>query len=272
MTFEDLNDSVIKDSANADRWSVVAVSLEGTSHQKRDLPCQDAHYWQLAGDGVLVAGVADGAGSVSLSEVGSAIAVQAAVKAIAAKLSESGIPDADEGWSALLTVGFEDALVAVKAEAEARNVDLRELSTTLLIAVAIPNMVAAAQVGDGAIVVANKKGTTISLTKPPMDESLDLTTFLTSQNAMDSMQICLWEGNPAQLAMFSDGLQMLALQMPEGIAHAPFFAPLFKFVAEAQDLEVAHQELEGFLRSPRVCDRTDDDLTLLLASLDGGAM
>jgi hypothetical protein len=116
-------------------------------------------------------------------------------------------------------------------------------------------------------VVANKKGTTISLTKPPMDESLDLTTFLTSQNAMDSMQICLWEGNPAQLAMFSDGLQMLALQMPEGIAHAPFFAPLFKFISEAQDLDVAHQELEGFLRSPRVCDRTDDDLTLLLASL-----
>jgi hypothetical protein len=30
---------------------------------------------------------------------------------------------------------------------------------------------------------------------------------------------------------------------------------------------VANQELTGFLRSPRVCDRTDDDLTLLLASL-----
>ena len=60
---------------------------------------------------------------------------------------------------------------------------------------------------------------------------------------------------------------MLALQMPQGTAHTPFFAPLFKFIAEAKDLDLAHQELEGFLRSPRVSDRTDDDLTLLLASL-----
>ena len=50
----------------------------------------------------------------------------------------------------------------------------------------------------------------------------------------------------------------------------PVFAPLFKLIAEAKDLDVAHQELTGFLRSPRVCDRTDDDLTLLLAALDGG--
>lgn len=62
--------------------------------------------------------------------------------------------------------------------------------------------------------------------------------------------------------MFSDGLQMY-----QGVAHAPFFAPLFKFIAVAKDLDVTHQELTEFLQSPRVCDRTDDDLTLLLASL-----
>ncbi|MCC3432065.1 MAG: protein phosphatase 2C domain-containing protein, partial [Microcoleus sp. PH2017_04_SCI_O_A] len=28
----------------------------------------------------------------------------------------------------------------------------------------------------------------------------------------------------------------------------------------------AKEQLESFLRSPRVCDRTDDDLTLLLAT------
>jgi hypothetical protein len=249
------------------QWSVVAVSLEGTSHQKRDLPCQDAHFWQLVGDRILVAGVADGAGSVSLSEVGSLLAVQTAVKGIASKITESSLPVSDEGWKVLLNSGLEDALVAIQEEAESRQVNVRELSTTLLIAISTPDLVAAIQVGDGAIVVANQKGTAIALTAPPIEESLDLATFLTSPNGIDSAQICLWEGKPAQLAMFSDGLQMLALQMPEGVAHAPFFAPLFKFIAEAKDLDVANQELTGFLRSPRVCDRTDDDLTLLLASL-----
>lgn len=250
-----------------DQWSVVAVSLEGTSHQKRNSPCQDAHCWQLAGDRVLVAGVADGAGSVTLSEVGSLLAVQTAVKGIASKIVESSLPDSDEAWSTLLTSGLNDALLAIKTEAAIRQVNLRELSTTLLIAVATPDIVATIQIGDGAIVVANRNGVAKALTAPPIEESLDLVTFLTSPNGINSAQICLWEGKPAQLAMFSDGLQMLALQMPQGTAHAPFFAPLFRFVSETKDLDLAHQELTEFLRSPRVCDRTDDDLTLLLASL-----
>ncbi len=251
----------------SNQWSVVAVSLEGTSHQKRNSPCQDSHYWQLAGNDILVAGVADGAGSVTLSEVGSLLAVQTAVKGIVSQITESSIPASDEAWIALLTSGLEDALAALKVEAEVRQVKLRELSTTLLIAVATPDIVATIQIGDGAIVVANKDGVAKALTIPPVEESLDLVTFLTSPNGIDSAQVCLWEGKPAQLAMFSDGLQMLALQMPQGIAHAPFFAPLFRFVAEVKDFDLAHQELTQFLRSPRVCDRTDDDLTLLLASL-----
>jgi hypothetical protein len=92
------------------------------------------------------------------------------------------------------------------------------------------------------------KGTAIALTSHPIEEFLDLATFLTSpNNGIDSAQICLWKGKPAQLAMFSDGLQMLALQMPQGVAHAPFFAPLFKFIADANNLDVANQELTGFL-------------------------
>jgi len=221
----------------------------------------------VVGDRFLVAGVADGAGSVSLSEVGSVLAVQTAVREIAPKIADSAIPATDKEWKVLLNSGLEAALVAIQEEAESRQVNMRELSTTLLIAISTPDIVAAIQVGDGAIVFANQQGMSIALTSPPIEESLDLATFLTSPNGIDSAQICLWEGKPAQLAMFSDGLQMLALQMPEGVAHAPFFAPLFKFIAEAKDLDAAHQELTEFLRSPRVCDRTDDDLTLLLAAL-----
>lgn len=259
-----------KDRANSQtssQWSIVAVSLEGTSHQKRDAPCQDAHYWKAVNSDILVAGVADGAGSVTLSEVGSLLAVQTAVNEIASKIAKSSTPNSDDGWSDLLTGGLNEALVAVKTEADARQVNMRELSTTLLIVVATPDIVAAIQVGDGAIVIAKENGTVMSLTTPPIEESLDLAIFLTSPNGIDSAQIWLWDGKATQLAMFSDGLQMLALQMPQGTAHSPFFTPLFKFIAEAKDLDLAHQELEGFLRSPRVSDRTDDDLTLLLASL-----
>ena len=71
------------------------------------------------------------------------------------------------------------------------------------------------------------------------------------------------------IAILSDGLQMLALKIPEYMPHAPFFSPLFRFVAEVTDETEAKEQLEAFLRSPRVRKRTDDDLTLLLATLVG---
>ncbi|MGB3559461.1 MAG: protein phosphatase 2C domain-containing protein, partial [Geitlerinemataceae cyanobacterium] len=60
-------------------WRVVAASVCGTSHQKRSQPCQDAHCWQITPEGVLVAAVADGAGSAAFGEVGAQKAVRTAV-------------------------------------------------------------------------------------------------------------------------------------------------------------------------------------------------
>jgi hypothetical protein len=60
---------------------------------------------------------------------------------------------------------------------------------------------------------------------------------------------------------------MLALKIPPGIPHAPFFSPLFQFVTDMTDAVVANEQLGTFLRSPRVTERADDDLTLFLAAL-----
>ena len=68
------------------------------------------------------------------------------------------------------------------------------------------------------------------------------------------------------LAMSTDGLLRLALKLPAYEPHPPFFKPLFAFIAEAGDTAVASQQLAGFLASPRVCARTDDDKTLVLAA------
>lgn len=70
------------------------------------------------------------------------------------------------------------------------------------------------------------------------------------------------------LAIFSDGLQRLALKMPEGEPYEPFFSPLFHFTTQIRDETVTEKELIWFLESDRVGERTDDDLTLLLAAFD----
>ena len=142
-----------------------------------------------------------------------------------------------------------------------------DLATTLILVVATPDLVAAAQVGDGAAVVDDGNGEIISLTVPQWGQYINETTFLNSRGALKKAQINVWRGTTRHVAAFTDGLQSVSLNMPEGTPHLPFFAPLFSFVSEVTDPIEAHQQLERFMRSKRVAESTGDDLTLLLFGL-----
>ena len=249
------------------KWRVVAASVRGKSHEKVRQLCQDAHHWEMLPEGILVAAVADGAGSATLGKVGAIVAAQTAVETI--RLREAAPPKAsdDEGWQLLLNNALVAAKTAVEAEALVCKMAARDLATTLIIVVATPEIVAAAQVGDGVAVAGDGKGNLIALTAPQHGEYINETTFLVSPNALDQAQLTLWRGAAANIAVLSDGLQMLALEMTEGKPYAPFFSPLFHFMADVTDETEAKEQLVAFLRSERITKRTDDDLTLLLATL-----
>ena len=59
-----------------DSWRVVGVSVVGTSHLDRAVPCQDAHRYQVLSGGELLVAVADGAGSAARAEAGASRAVE----------------------------------------------------------------------------------------------------------------------------------------------------------------------------------------------------
>ncbi|MDQ3699739.1 MAG: protein phosphatase 2C domain-containing protein, partial [Chloroflexota bacterium] len=83
------------------RWRVVGTSVRGASHRRHGLPNQDAlRWWPESGLGPpLVLAVADGHGSAKCfrSDVGSRLAVAAAVEVGAALLAPAGataaVPD-----------------------------------------------------------------------------------------------------------------------------------------------------------------------------------
>lgn len=245
-------------------WRVAATSVRGASHARSDQECQDAHAIVLLPNGTLVAAVADGAGSAAISEVGSALAVAAAVAAIGAAATLPSATD-ENGWQALLTDAARLALLRLEAEAEKRKVDLNALATTLLLAVATPETTAVLQIGDGAIVVGDADGGASALTFPLHGEYANTTVFLTGPDALATAQFGL---HPAvtHLALFSDGLQRIALDMATGAPFAPFFLPLFRFVANESEATAAQAQLTAFLSSPRVQERSDDDITLVLAA------
>jgi hypothetical protein len=251
-------------SATSEAWRVVGASVPGVSHRSSGQPCQDAHAWQVLESGVLLIAVADGAGSAPVSGAGASIAAQAAVTEAAQRLADC-LPYEEDDWRWVLQSVLQTAREAVEEGAHTRGHTLGELATTLVLAIATPQLVAAAQVGDGAAIARLGSDRFVSLTRPPDQEYVNETTFLTSQDFLSRTQFVVYQAETTGLAVFSDGLQMLALKMPQGEPHVPFFVPILRFASATSERTVAEQQLRDFLQSPRITERADDDLTLVLA-------
>jgi hypothetical protein len=245
---------------------VVAASVCGTGHSKNQQLCQDAHHWQLLANNVLVIAAADGAGSAKLGKVGSMIAVETAIEHLAAQEITDDILANDHLLGNLLTDTMLLARKAIETEADVCNHQPHDLATTLILTIATPEIVVVGQIGDGLAVAKNSMGNLMALTIPSNGEYINQTTFLTSPDALETAQIKIWREDIVNVGVLTDGLQMLALNMIVGEPHKPFFLPLFQFVENAEDKILAKEHLMRFLSSDKITQRTDDDLTLVLAA------
>ncbi|MTJ06715.1 PP2C family serine/threonine-protein phosphatase [Anabaena sp. UHCC 0204] len=253
-------------SKQISQWRIVAASICGTSHSKNQQLCQDAHHWQVLANNVLLVAAADGAGSAKLGKVGSMIAVETAIEHLAMQEIGGFVLANDHLLQNLLTDALLVARKAIESEADAGKNQPQDLATTLILMIATPQMVAVAQIGDGLAVAKNSTGNLIALTIPSSGEYINETTFLTSPDALETAQIKVWREEIVNVGVLTDGLQMLALNMIVGEPHKPFFFPLFEFVANAEDRILAKEHLVRFLSSEKITQRTDDDLTLVLAA------
>lgn len=250
----------------APQWRVLSASVRGTSHVRTGLPCQDSVYHCLAANGALIAAVADGAGSAPLSDIGSSIAARESVETARTSMLHTSADISESYLKATLKASVLVARSSVQAEARARGGSVRDFATTLLLVICAPDVIGAAQIGDGAVVVSDESGGYSPFTTPQRGEYANETVFLVSRNALDSMQLKAETASPARVAMFSDGLQNLVLDLATNAPHAPFFSPVFQWLESQPDPPESNSALEGLLTSPRVTQRTDDDVTLLLAS------
>ncbi len=246
-------------------WKIASASVSGTRHEKMGQPCQDSHAWEVINERILIAAVADGAGSALFGEIGSALAVQSAIKTLQKSIAKSEItPDSS---CQLLADAVESAKTTIENKAQSENMTSRDFAATLILLIATDDFVSAIQIGDGAVILKDDIDGITALTKPIYGEFINETVFIVSPEAMDSAQIELKQSPVTHIAIITDGLQMLALQLPDYTPFEAFFSPLFKFITDAKDEKKANEQLISFLRSPRVTERVDDDLTLFLATI-----
>jgi hypothetical protein len=174
----------------------------------------------------------------------------------------------------------EDWLSRVRAEirdrAEAADLSPREFACTLLGAVVGQDRAAFFQIGDGAIVVSNRDEPDDYgwVFWPQHGEFANQTNFITQDNALEILQFELEERCVDEIAVFTDGIERLVLDLQNKTAHAPFFRTLFGWLVKTEPSTVGgeiptSEVVNRYLSSKQINDKTDDDKTLMLASRRG---
>lgn len=252
-------------------WRYVAASVIGSSHQKAAGTCQDANGCQIftlaAGETVLAAAVADGAGSAVRGGEGASTACRTLLSLIGEHLRVGNTVDQISGEAAKSWITA--IQVALEEEATEASRERRDFACTLLGLIIGESCAACLQVGDGVMVLADSEEHTYShVFWPDRGEYANTTHFVTQDDAIEHLQFNCVNRRIIEAALLTDGLQTIALNYQQQSAHEPFFKGLFaplRAEHEGQSLQLS-ESLGTFLSSPRVNEKTDDDKTLVLAT------
>jgi hypothetical protein len=247
-------------------WRVIGASVTGASHLKHDLPCQDYQASRLlpCGEGqALLIALADGAGSAKNADLGAQLAVEAALQSLESSLTTS--EPSSLNFEVSMRLAFDAAQQVLFDQAKGDEIPVRSLATTLTCVAAVDGFITIGQLGDGSVIVRTDEDELLAVTRPQRGEYANETFFLVQEDALENLQVQVLHYPVQGLAVLSDGLMRLALQMPANIPHRPFFKPLFSFAISAEDMDAAAGQLASFLSSERVSERTDDDKSLVLA-------
>ena len=260
------------------RWRTAYASVIGTSHAATGAPCQDAGSCQVVvahdGSEILLAAVADGAGSAPKSQEGADLAV-------ASFHSEFGpLAAADPSLASFdrgcLTGWFDQLRNQLGALADTGAHHLSEFACTFLAAVVGPERAVFMQIGDGAIVVTGAEDGDYSwMFWPQHGEFANTTNFVTQQDYDSALEVEVVEGHLDEIAIFSDGIERLVLDLSSRTVHSPALRPIFKWLAGTDPDSAAPGAAPGlvaFLASDGINRRTDDDKTLVMATRAAAAV
>lgn len=248
------------------RWKVIGKSVKGTSHLASGNECEDAVRYSVIKDeqgDVLICCASDGAGSALYAAEASSTVTDEVVKRMAAWL-QSG-KDVDEAAVYSILEDVYDVLVKQAKEVEA---DLNEFSCTLLGCCIGDETAVFFQLGDGALVRQHENAYT-HIWWPDNGEYQNATSFLIDDPNFGSLKVQVLNEKIDEIALFTDGLQMLALNYEQQLVHQPFFNALFPSLRMAdteEKIAILNRRLEEYLDSNAINTRTDDDKTLLLAT------
>jgi hypothetical protein len=284
---------------------VAAATVRGTSHRRSHAPCQDAavvgvrvsetHVADSDGDcGPLVVGaLADGGGTRVLSHIGARLVTSFAKSSMlacwtAARFLAASEDELDTFWKDLI----EDCRTLITEEAVRRSHGARQpldpgaFACTLTTFMATRDRLAAAQIGDGFVVLGRSAESTPSadgearfelLLQGRETEEASQVVWITATDCLADYQHAVVQDGPFDMVIASsDGIENIVLAPTGPVAnelhpHQPFFDKLrgqlrhqAKF-SENVSCEALNHRIAEILSDPELDNWVDDDKSVVVA-------
>lgn len=253
------------------KWRYAEASVIGQAHINQETVCQDrllCRTIETKADGeVLVAVVADGAGSTAHGQIGAETACETFVFQITDFLNSANasVESLNEDFGKLWIQFFQ---TKIKQIADEKKIEIRDFASTLIGAVVSENATVFYQVGDGgAVFSTNGKNESYQFgIEPTESEYVNTTEFLTDDEAWNSLRFVLIKEKIEDLILFSDGIFAVAVDYQKNKPHEPFLMPMIAPLRNGNSANGLNEKLANFLASPKLNEKTDDDKTIILAS------
>ena len=244
-------------------WRWASASVVGTSHIRNGGRLEDAYVVSELGNGSIFAVVSDGAGSAELGAYGAWITCRfLSVRFREWHRDNHGLPSDEK-----LTDWIDELRDRISAIASRRESTPRQFAATLASIFVTPDEAVTLHIGDSAVV--GRKNAEWDVLCWPENGEYASSTYFVTDDPDPRLNISRHTREHDAFALFSDGVGDLALSHLERVAHPPFFGAIFRPVDAASGegrLVELSAKLATYLASSRVCERTDDDKTLILLS------
>ena len=245
-------------------WKWACASVIGSAHARRNEKKQDSLKLHELENGSIVASVSDGAGSAAKGKLGSWLACRCLMQRALAWLdaNETTLPP-----DKIITSWIDDYRLIISNLAAMRGLQKRDFAATLAFLVVGEQGTLCIHVGDSCMVFKELGDWNIAFW--PENGEYASTTFFLTDNPAPRINIFRTTKVFSHYALFSDGINSIALENKTKTPFKGFFDAMFSPVDRNEDsgyLDHVSQGLEKFLGSEQVLERTDDDKSLILLS------
>lgn len=202
-------------------WILASASSIGKAHLENSLPCQDSFKVKKLSRNCGITIIADGAGSCSHSQLGSKYLVENGISLFSTELIKTKFlkkkkPLRKDHWRKLVLRCFDQLQSGLSELADKRNIQLKDISSTIIVVAFSPLGIMSAHIGDGRAAFCDKKLEWKPIIKPFSGDEAGTTVFFTTkvvwEQPTEYIKTKIIKDEITGFSLLSDGMEKISYE------------------------------------------------------------